>query len=300
MAHYERAAAESAHNPRRRLEVVEGYRKMSSPLATLSDWATEFDEVHLRIMALLRGVLSDCPTSASCREGVGHALRLWTYALEADRARLPEAETAFREAVSVFEGITADFPDLPADWHFLADSHRRLGRVLERNDKAKEAEQAYRQAIAVHEQRAAKFPDKPEFQYEWSLSYSDLANILAGRPDQGAYWSALGAHQYRAGKWTEAVAALEKSSALPDGPHAGTTALFLAMAQWQLGNKDQARERYDEAVKWVEKNQPQDEQLRRLRAEAAGLLGVERAETGSGQPQTRVGGIPGGLTEVRT
>ena len=47
---------------------------------------------------------------------------------------------------------------------------------------------------------------------------------------------------------------------------------FLAMAHWQLGEKDKAREWYDRAVQWMDKNQPKNEELRRFRAEAAELL----------------------------
>jgi hypothetical protein len=50
------------------------------------------------------------------------------------------------------------------------------------------------------------------------------------------------------------------------------------MAHWQLGETEQARTWYDRAVQWMDKHQPQDEELRRFRTEAAELLGV-----GSGQ-----------------
>jgi len=43
---------------------------------------------------------------------------------------------------------------------------------------------------------------------------------------------------------------------------------FLAMAHWQMGNKEEARKRYDQAVQWMDKNQPTNEELRRFRAEA--------------------------------
>jgi hypothetical protein len=51
---------------------------------------------------------------------------------------------------------------------------------------------------------------------------------------------------------------------------------FLAMAHWQLGKKDESRKWYDQAVEWMEKNQPKNEELRRFRAEAAELLGFEK------------------------
>ncbi|MDB5314048.1 MAG: hypothetical protein JWO38_8250, partial [Gemmataceae bacterium] len=47
---------------------------------------------------------------------------------------------------------------------------------------------------------------------------------------------------------------------------------FLAMAQWELGNKDESRKRYDQAVKWMDEHQPKNDELRRIRTEAAILL----------------------------
>jgi hypothetical protein len=52
---------------------------------------------------------------------------------------------------------------------------------------------------------------------------------------------------------------------------------FLAMAHWQLNDKDKAREWYDQAVAWMDKNAPQNEELKRFRAEAAALLGLAKA-----------------------
>jgi hypothetical protein len=48
------------------------------------------------------------------------------------------------------------------------------------------------------------------------------------------------------------------------------------MAHWQLGDKEKARTRFDQAVQWMEKNQPNNEELRRFRAEAAELLNIEK------------------------
>jgi hypothetical protein len=48
------------------------------------------------------------------------------------------------------------------------------------------------------------------------------------------------------------------------------------MAHWQLDQEEEARKWYDEAVAWMDKNRPQNEELRRFRAEAAELLGIEK------------------------
>jgi hypothetical protein len=52
--------------------------------------------------------------------------------------------------------------------------------------------------------------------------------------------------------------------------------LYLAMAHWQLGEKDKARQRYDQGVNWMTENKPANEDLTRLRNEAAELLGVSK------------------------
>jgi hypothetical protein len=54
---------------------------------------------------------------------------------------------------------------------------------------------------------------------------------------------------------------------------------FLAMAHWQEGEKDQARQWYDKAVQWTEKSKSQDEELRGFCAEAAALLGLTERPT---------------------
>jgi serine/threonine protein kinase/tetratricopeptide (TPR) repeat protein len=97
-------------------------------------------------------------------------------------------------------------------------------------------------------------------------------------PQQGAFWNTLGAARYRAGDWKAAVAALNKSMALRQGGDADDW-LFLAMAKWQLGDHDAARRHYDQAVQWLENNNPEGpsagtnaEELHRFRSEAAAVL----------------------------
>jgi hypothetical protein len=48
------------------------------------------------------------------------------------------------------------------------------------------------------------------------------------------------------------------------------------MACWQLGDKNDARKRYDQAVQWMEKNQPKNEELWRFRAEAEKFMEVKK------------------------
>ena len=47
---------------------------------------------------------------------------------------------------------------------------------------------------------------------------------------------------------------------------------FLAMTRWQLGEKEAAREWYERAVVYMEEREPDSDELRRFRAEAAELM----------------------------
>jgi uncharacterized protein HemY len=92
-------------------------------------------------------------------------------------------------------------------------------------------------------------------------------------PKVGEYWNTLGMAYYRTGNWQAAVEALEKSTKLrPDG--IASRWFCMSMAHSKRGEKDQARDCYDRAVDTVGKNNSQDHELRRLRAEAAALLGL--------------------------
>ena len=94
-------------------------------------------------------------------------------------------------------------------------------------------------------------------------------------PAEGAYWNTLGAAHYRAGDGKAAIQALKKAMDLRKGGDCFDW-FFLAMAYWRLGEKDQAHQWYSRAVRWMDKNQPKNEELRRFRSEAANLFGAEK------------------------
>ena len=77
------------------------------------------------------------------------------------------------------------------------------------------------------------------------------------------------------GDWKATIAAFEKANTFFSGGGSNEW-FFLAMARWQLGEKDVARRAYDRAVQWMEKYHPKNRDLGRLRSEAAELLGIEK------------------------
>jgi uncharacterized protein HemY len=112
------------------------------------------------------------------------------------------------------------------------------------------------------------------------------------QPQSDSLRAALGMAVYRAGDWNGAVQSLEKgledAVRRREGKSMSVNAFFLAMAHWQLVEKEEARGWYDKAVKWMEENKPDDKELVRFRAEAAELLGVAKKEAES-QPSGKGG-----------
>jgi non-specific serine/threonine protein kinase/serine/threonine-protein kinase len=101
--------------------------------------------------------------------------------------------------------------------------------------------------------------------------------VVAAAPKQGTFWCTLGAALYRAGAFREAIPPLEKAMELKGGGGNCYDWFFLAMAHWKLGNRDRAREWFQQAVRFMEKNNlrhPEPE-LQRVRSEASAVLGIK-------------------------
>ena len=203
---------------------------------------------------------------AAAHIGVGLLLRDW--------AKPDEAAASFRRAIEIND---------PGSNTVVA--YRLLGEVVLKQNKLDEAAAAFSKVIEL----------KPDS----SLSLRDLAWILANRPEtnlrdpkqavefakravqlepkNGFYWQTLGYAEYRAGNWKSAITALEQVQAL--GSSGDSLEWFpLAMAHWQLGEKDKAVEWFDKAVEWMDKNQSNNEELLRFRAEAAELLELKKEQ----------------------
>ena len=92
----------------------------------------------------------------------------------------------------------------------------------------------------------------------------------------------LGVVLYRRGKWEESINELERSllleKALPKGArNEMETMLFLAMAHWQLGDKEKANEWFNKAIQWQDNNDTSPLQQRFL-PEASELLQVGKGQ----------------------
>jgi tetratricopeptide (TPR) repeat protein len=99
-------------------------------------------------------------------------------------------------------------------------------------------------------------------------------------PAVDSWWNALALAHYRAGDWKAAIAAADKAISLDkEEDDRGFDWLLQAMAHWQLGDKDEARNLYDQAAKWIENYKAGDIVLRHFQDEAAELLDIDESQS---------------------
>jgi tetratricopeptide (TPR) repeat protein len=80
-----------------------------------------------------------------------------------------------------------------------------------------------------------------------------VRQALDREPGNRLYLNTLGVAEYRSGRYTEAIIALNKSLAGGGGDYDGFDLYFLAMCHLRLGDVDKARDSFDRAVNWHDK-----------------------------------------------
>jgi tetratricopeptide (TPR) repeat protein/serine/threonine protein kinase len=197
--------------------------------------------------------------------------------LQASDQRVEEAEKSYLEAINSYQKIIAEFPTYEDLWQVYSG----LAQALAASNRPREAEEAYRKVVQLAGKNAGALNSlawtlatAPDARLRNSALALELAQkVVELEPKNGFYWQTLGVAQYRAAEWKAAIAALERVREL--GSAGDSLEWFpLAMANWQLDNKDEARKWYAKAVEWMDANAPTNEQLKRFRAEAAELLGA--------------------------
>ncbi len=166
-----------------------------------------------------------------------------------------------------------------------------LSSIARDEGRFDEASKGYERALASL--RRTLSARNPEIQrcladYAWMLSaapdpaYRDprraiemADELIRNTPKVRDVWMTLGVARYRAGAWSDAIAALERSEALTPGLFTAADGLFLAMAYWRLEEKKKAREWFTKAAQSAETAiQPSGAELKLFRSEAGRLLGI--------------------------
>jgi eukaryotic-like serine/threonine-protein kinase len=185
--------------------------------------------------------------------------------------RLEEAEKAFREAVAVQEVLVKTFPTVGGYRDVLARNLLNLGGVLVKAARMAEAEKAFRRCLELRRALVAEQPEQHE-------SHDDLAGTL----------SIVGNTWGRVERFTAALEAFREEAAqvkwLVDREPAtarhrirlAKAQLLLAATAWRLGEKEEARTSYKEAIAAIERYGLQDPALEGLRAEAQAVVDENR------------------------
>lgn len=165
-----------------------------------------------------------------------------------------------------------------------AQAYFGIGKALEDQGKLYEKIACYEKAVELdpkhavaHNALAWVLTNSPELKLRDPQRGLEVARkAVELSPQSSTAWQVLGWAYYRAGQWKASIEALEKSCALKDNSKGDAYQwFFLAMAHWELGEKDKAREWYHRAASWTETKAPREKDSLRFRAEAAALLGVE-------------------------
>jgi tetratricopeptide (TPR) repeat protein len=177
-----------------------------------------------------------------------------------------------------------DHPSTLASMYDLATAHGRIGHYAE---EVKFLEQT------LPLQRAKLGPDHPSTMRSlnnlaWALPNCTDAKVrdparaaklakeaIQLAPRERAFWNTLGVAHLRAAEWQAARAALEQAMELGNGGNPKDW-FPLAMVHWQLSKRDEARKWYERAIEWMEKNQPQDPEVRAFQVETEQMLGVQK------------------------
>ena len=199
-----------------------------------------------------------------------------------------ETANAYRKALARAEKLAAAFPDI-GEYRLELAYSLFAAALSQSTDGALTPEQAHRRVREVYQTLT------PDQQHTLALRYDRLSQQLVAGPDptlrdpsravefakeavelcptEASVWYTLGVARYRAGDWKGAALALYKSREVRNGGPIRDL-FFLSMACGKLGAKDEARKWYTAALDVDGKASAKDEELVRLRGEAAALLGL--------------------------
>ena len=165
------------------------------------------------------------------------------------------------------------------------------GRVLEALREISESAGANPENGPMHGELAWLLAVSTDGRLREAEGAADLVLKLAQRgvaltPGDSRFHTALGIAHYRLGNWEDSNAALWKSRQLDSNANP-VNHFFEAMSRWQQGEQQRARRIYRAGVLRMQRKNSDDEQLNRLRAESADLLGLTVELSGGTEETTR-------------
>ncbi len=214
------------------------------------------------------------------------------------QGRPQEAEKLFRSASLLLQTVIIEVRNEVGVGYQRAQVAGRcwqhLARIYAHTGRRRESTMLFERAIALNQgntmirTRFAEFllrAEDPEIRnHPRALYHAEMG--VRGSPDMPIPLGILGQAHYATGNYAAAADALEKSVArINGGWYLATNRLYLAMAQWQLGNREEALKLYDQAFERA-KIFKSSEELGRLYEEAGALLEVTTQSTSNERSNT--------------
>lgn len=200
-------------------------------------------------------------------------------------------------ATALAQGLADEFPAEAIYQYQIGQARNWLGFLLwesghrlEAAEPFRAAERAYRRGVALDPPSAhllnvlawhlTTCPDPVLRNLREAIDLARKAIDLDSSPAR--IWNTLGVACYRAGRWDEAIRALEAACRRREGGSSGDL-FVLAMAHWRAGNRERSREIYRQACGRFERELPPIRQSGTFHAEAAALI----EPSGRGCPAVR-------------
>jgi serine/threonine protein kinase/tetratricopeptide (TPR) repeat protein len=251
---------------------------LGSVLMACNGRDAEAERVLREALAIQESLVKEAPDNAKYRHLLGGIQNNLAMVLNRQRkfaparALLEQAVIHQQAALKVDAGNKSYRQFLRNHYDNLAETLEQLGEhapAVATCRKALELDPNYVKVLNNLAWLLATCPDKAVRDPAEAVKLAKKAVEVA--PRHADHLNTLGVALYQAGNWQEAVDVLDKSVAKRKGGDSYDF-FFLAMAHWQLGRREDAGQWYGRAVEWMDKNRPNDEDLRRFRAEAAAAL----------------------------
>ncbi len=189
------------------------------------------------------------------------------------------ARKAIAKAIEIQTGLVAAHPDDRTYKRELSQYYSVSGDVevaegqleagLKNQERAAAIDPTNPRPLDQAASALASFRDPKRRDPAKAIEFARKAIAIAPRNPQ--YWHTLGVAQYRAGRWPAALESLKNSMLLQNGGD-GLDWYFVAMTNWQLGDKTSARDYLQRAETWKIKEHVGADDLQGLDAEVALLL----------------------------
>jgi len=258
-----RLAADCPTVPRYRQLLANSHANLGTRFERAQDWAAAEQHYH-QALEVQASLAKEFPGEPRYRHDLAITHRCLADLFE-NADDWQKAIAHYRQAVDLQAKLVAELPVVPHYQNELANCEEHLGNLLWATREEHAAQDHFRHACelwtcltdkeapdpiagtALHEfaRFLATCPAEP-------LRDANRAIALARRaidqaPARGIHWATLGIALYRSGNAHEAIAAQEKACQLRPGADA-VDGFFRALANAQLGNREQARQWYDRAA----------------------------------------------------